>query len=202
MAISFATDCPIKPEIWHKLRTYIRSHSFGQPADIDDLTQDVFFHLLNKGALERLRDQAENEAHFLAMLCTTAKRHMIDLHRRRNSLKRNAGRNHLSLDSNHGSPLQIEAPESTNPRATLYARELETLVDECKSLVRQEYERIGKARVFEACHPSLDEPRSNNNGAQPLAERLGISKQAVHSHLKRMRCHYRDLVSTRLAEAA
>ena len=201
MNISFANNRPLQHKVWKRLRAYVRTHSFGQPADIDDLTQDVFHHLLQKGALDRLCEQATDEAHFLAMLCTSAKRHMIDCYRKRRALKRQAWQERVYLDADPDNPIDLEAPESNNPRAALCEQELRAIASECQQLVEEEYRRLGKPEIFEVCRPSLEDPR-RAKGIQHMASHLGLTRQSVHSHLKRMRHHYRKLVSSRLAEAA
>ena len=192
-------------ERYHKLwqLVYIQlamaSTRARSPHDLEDLTQDVFLHLLRKDALERLESKATDEAHFQAMVLVSAKRLHID-HIRKACAAKRGGRNQLvSLDVPNFSPPPCV---SRGPAEEAEHRELTALVKAAQSALRREYEgRKNAAAFYDTMEDYLLDPITSGDGAR-LAAKVNMSEGHFRVSVYRARRRFRNLLRAAYEKAA
>jgi RNA polymerase sigma-70 factor (ECF subfamily) len=171
---------------WYPLYAYVR-HRGLPPDQAQDLTQDLFARLLEKGVLAAANPSRGRFRAFLRAVCADFLANRRD---RENALKRGGGRIFIPIDPDDAEsryarePAHELTPERVFDRAwalTLLGRALERL--------REEYCAGGQAASFEALSPVLtDGPRAVSYAA--LAAGLGTTEGAVRVAVHRLRRRY------------
>jgi RNA polymerase sigma factor (sigma-70 family) len=180
---------------WYPLYVYVRRRGNG-PEDAQDLTQAFFAYLLEKQCLGRA-DPARGR--FRTFLLHALENFLANEWRREHRLKRGAGVKCLSLDSAQAEPRYTREPAVTMTPERAYARRWAlTVLNQVLTDLQQEYARTGHSRVFDELaellwgkDPSLSYAR--------IAERLGMTANAVYTAMHRLRERYRDRLHGELA---
>ena len=173
---------------------FIRQRGYSRE-DAQDLTQDFFVHLLEKGALGRadpLRGRFRNFLlgtldHFLA--------HAVE---RAGAGKRGGGCQWVFLDADTAEDrYQLAAPEGLTAEKLFDARWAAALVEAAFARLRGELEAEGKGHLFESLQGFLlgREEASYQQVASALSLSLGALKTAIH----RLRGRYRALLREEVA---
>jgi RNA polymerase sigma-70 factor (ECF subfamily) len=189
---SFASLCQA---YWFPLYAYARRRGHA-PEDAQDLTQAFFTRLMEKNWVASA-DQTKGR--FRSFLLTAMKHFLADEWDRERAQKRGGGVAPLALELAaaeaeyaHG-PVDAETPEHLFER-----RWAVTLLNQVLSQLRSEYERDGKAALFDSLHPTLVGERT----AQPYAElarSLDSTEAAIKSAVHRLRQRYRQLLREEIA---
>ena len=74
-----------------------------------------------------------------------------------------------------------------------------TVLDEVLGLLKQEFEKSGRAAVFEALSPYLQGERGLSHYAE-VGRQLGMTESAVKVGVHRMRLRYRELLRAVVAQ--
>ena len=125
---------------------FIRRRGYGRQ-DAQDLTQDFFVHLLDKGTLGR----ADSErGRFRNFLLGSLEHFLAHAAERAGALKRGGGCQWVSLDDNGAEDrYQIAAPEGMTAEKLFEARWAAALVEATLVRLRCEMESEGKGNLFE-----------------------------------------------------
>jgi RNA polymerase sigma-70 factor (ECF subfamily) len=162
--------------------------------DAKDLTQEFFVKFMERGGTEGFDPE---KGRFRSFLYAAVKHFMLQERRDRSRLKRGGGQLPFSLDQ-----LQDDgaAPggASTPPDQVFHQEWVATVLQEATAELREECRLAGKDahfRVFESYDLAESRPTY-----EELAQRLSISVNDVHNHLKQMRQRLRELIRAAVLE--
>ena len=185
-------------EAWAELyRTYcypvyafIRRRGHDRPR-AQDLTQDFFVHLLEKGTLGRADP---NKGRFRTFLLGALEVFLIDTARREGARKRGGNRRFVFLDDPDAAEkaYQLAAPAWETPEKLFDARWAATLLGAVFTRLRAEMARAGKERLFEALQDYV--VGAEDASYQQTAEALGLSLPALKTQIHRLRIRYGTLL--------
>ena len=173
---------------------FIRRRGHGRH-DAQDLTQDFFVHLLEKGALGRADPQ---RGRFRNFLLGALDHFLANADERARSAKRGGGCQWVFLDDDAAEDrYQLAAPEGMTAEKLFEARWAAALVEATFARLRGELESEGKGHLFEALKGFLlgGEEASYQQVADALSLSLGAVKTAIH----RLRGRYRALLREEVA---
>jgi RNA polymerase sigma-70 factor (ECF subfamily) len=181
---------------WYPLYAYARRR-LPTAEDAQDLTQDFFARLLEKGYLRQVDRQRGS---FRSFLLTAFKHFLAKERDRAHAQKRGGGRAHLPLDFQIGERrYQLEPTHSADAEALYERRWALTLLEQTLAQLRDELTRAGKGQLFEALKGTLtgeDAPRPYSE----LAQEMGMSTEAIKVTVHRLRRRYGELLRTEIAQ--
>jgi RNA polymerase sigma factor (sigma-70 family) len=180
---------------WYPLYVYVRRRGYG-PHDAQDLTQAFFARFLEKGSLN-LADPARGR--FRSFLLRSLQNSLADDWKRAHRAKRGGGAVEIPLD---GVAAEARyAAELTNPMTPERAYEQRwalTLLERVLERMREDYARVGKARLFETLQDFLWGPDGSASYAT-LARDLAMTEGALRVAVHRLRQHYRERLRAEVA---
>jgi RNA polymerase sigma-70 factor (ECF subfamily) len=165
--------------------------------EAQDLTQEFFARLLEKGAIG-LADPSRGR--FRAFLLTACKRFLVNQWHKARAVKRGGGQIPLSLDFESGeSKYVVEAVDSLTAER-LYERQWAlALLARVMERLREEFVNKNEVLHFE----QLKQFISGSKGTEAYgaaADALDISEGAVKVAAHRLRERYRDLLRSKIAQ--
>lgn len=170
-------------------------------SDAQDLTQD-FFVVLLEGNLLRRADPTRGR--FRSLLLKALQNFLIDAHEKRSAKKRGGGMSFVSWDDwmaeapSHLS-LSSRALESWTAERLFDVRWAATVVEHALARLREECERHGRRRVFEALRGLLSAERGDVK-YDAIAKSLGVEISVVKRLVHQMRQRYRELLREEVAQ--
>ncbi len=180
---------------WYPLYAYIRRRGYP-PEKAQDLTQDFFTRLLEKGLLA---EADPGRGRFRSFLRTVCAHYLANQRDRENTQKRGGGRPAVHIDA-----VQAEGRYASELAHELTAERIFdrswalTLLDRVFGQLRREYEEAGRETVFETLQVFLTE----DPGAVPyssVAQRLSMTRGAVRVAVHRLRRRYGDILRREIA---
>ena len=173
---------------------FVRRRGYG-PHDAQDLTQDFFVHLLEKGALGRADPQRGRFRNFLLGALEHFLAHAAE---RADAGKRGGGCQWVFLDDNTAENRhQLAAPEGLTAEKLFEARWAAALVEATFARLQGELEAEGKGHLFEALQGFLH--GRDDSSYQEVADRLNLSLPALKTTIHRLRGRYRALLREEVA---
>jgi len=173
----------------------------GYPVqDAEDLTQDFFVMILEKNWLKHADP---DRGRFRSLLLRTLQNFVGQAAEKRLAQKRGGREKFVSWDDwmaeapSHLS-ISAQALESWAPERVFDLRWAATVVEQALRHLREECERKGRLRVFDAMSNYLTAERSDISYAA-LALSLGIAETAVKKLLYRLRERFRELLRNEVA---
>ncbi len=179
--------------LWSQLYHYIQANQSCSAADAEDLTQEVFQHLLRKDRLNSMIELAIDENHLLCLLRKTAKNWLIDRYRR-------AKRRELSFVSLDDA-IEHRASTGSDPAQEASARELKALEERCQEEIRQSFLRRGNRALYHELQARLYSVRDRSDNYAHPAAKLGMTTCAFRAALSRFRRVYRNRIAQEWAAA-
>jgi RNA polymerase sigma factor (sigma-70 family) len=179
---------------WLPLYTYVRRRGCP-PHDAEDLTQEFFARILARNDVATVSPE---RGKFRAYLLAAINHFLSDEWDKARAQKRGAGRV-VHLDSAVAESLYAQGhADGLAPERLFDQRWAITVLEEVYRQLRQEYERNGKAILFEVLRFSLMGERSAVPYAD-LAGKLNLSEGAVKVAVHRLRQRYRQVLRERVA---
>ena len=180
---------------WYPLYAYVRRRGHGAE-DAQDLTQEFFARLLEKGWLEGIE---KNGSRFRSFLLNALNGFLANQYDRATAAKRGGGQPLLSLDAAQAEQLYALEPVTNETPEKIFDRRWALTVLDCAwTSLRTETSATGKGQHFELLNPFLSrEPESGEYAA--VAEKLGMSAGAVSVSVHRLRQRYRECVRAEIA---
>ena len=163
--------------------------------EAQDLTQDFFVHLLEKGTLGRADPQ---RGRFRSFLLGALGHFLAHAAERARAKKRGGDCQFVYLDEEAAEArYQLAAPEGMTAEKLFDVRWAATLIDAALGRLRGELELEGKRRLFDTLHGFVvaGEDASYQQAADVLGLSLGALKTAIH----RLRSRYRALLREEVA---
>ena len=198
-----AGDDPALRNAWEALyRVYcypvyafIRRRGHSRPA-AQDLTQDFFVHLVEKGALSRADP---SKGRFRTFLLGALEYFLTDAVRRGNARKRGGGCRLVFLDDidTAEGAYQLASPAWETPERLFDARWAAALLGAVFARLREEMTRAGKEHLFEALQGYV--AGAEDASYQETADKLGFPLSALKSHIHRLRGRFGILLREEVA---
>ncbi len=180
---------------WYPLYAYVRRRGFPHEA-AQDLTQEFFARLLEKGGFESV-DPARGR--FRSFLLAACNHFLANEHDRATALKRGGCRPALPLEFDDAEGRYRREPaHDLTPERLFDRRWALALLEAVLGRLRREYEAAGKGRLFELLQGHL-----TGDAGRPYAEaaaELGVSEGSVKVAAHRLRGRYRDLLRDEIGQ--
>ena len=183
-------------DYWFPLYAFVRRRGHS-PEDAEDVTQGFMLHLI-EGPLLGRADQERGR--FRSFLLGALQHFLAKELRRQQTVKRGGKREIVSLDAEEGErrfarePADEVTPEVQFERSWAFA-----LLERVFARLRAEYERAGRAELFEKLEPYLA-GKESMPGYEQLARQVGQSPSGVGVSIHRMRRRYGDLLRDEIAQ--
>jgi RNA polymerase sigma factor (sigma-70 family) len=173
---------------------FIRRRGHGRH-DAQDLTQDFFVHLLEKGALGRADPQ---RGRFRNFLLGALDHFLANASERARSAKRGGGCQWVFLDDDAAEDrYQLAAPEGMTAEKVFEARWAAALIEATFARLREELELEGKGHLFGALQGFV--VGGKDASYQQVADSLSLSLGALKTVIHRLRGRYRTLLREEVA---
>lgn len=175
--------------------SFIRRHGRPRP-EAQDLTQDFFVHLIEKGTLRRADP---TKGRFRTFLLAALQYFLVDAARRAGALKKGGGGRFIFLDDPDAaeSDYQLAAPRWQEPEKLFEVRWAAALVNAAFVRLREEMTAAGKSAQFAALKDYV--AGAEDASYQATAESLGLSLAALKSVIHRLRGRYAALLREEVA---
>lgn len=181
---------------WYPLYAYIRRRGH-EPQDAQDLTQEFFARLLEKGFLKAVRQEG---GRFRWFLLSALKRFLINEWNREHAAKRCGLYAVVSLDEKTAEGrYRLELCDEATPDKLFDRSWAMTLLEEAQDRLRREYETGGRGLIFEQIKVFLSGDRAPHSHAE-VGTLLGMSEGAVKVAVHRLRQRYRDCLREQIAQ--
>ena len=178
---------------WFPLYAFVRRQGLSEH-DAQDLTQEFFARLLEKGWLQGV-DRARGR--FRSWLLAAMKHFLANEWDRNRARKRGGGAVLFSFDELDAESRLQHEPATDSAEKIYDRRWAMTLLDAVMARLRAEMAGAGKLAHFEALKFSLT---GEKNAYAEVGARLAMSEGAVKIAVHRMRERYRALLRSEIAE--
>lgn len=180
---------------WYPIYSFVRGKSSGHH-DAMDLTQGFFAHLLATNGLSTVHP---DKGRFRSFLLASVKNFMANEWRSRKAIRRGGDVHNFSFDDT-GIEQRYQSQLSLNCSPDeLYERNwISTLLSRVIELLREDYVRAGKEKLFDAIQPWLV-ANSERSPQAEIADQLGMSVGAITMSVHRLRRRYAELVRAEIA---
>ena len=180
---------------WWPLYGFVRRNGY-QPEEAQDLTQGFFQLLLERRDFDAVRRE---KGRLRSYLLTALKNFLGKAHRREMTVKRGEGRALVPLEELLSRERADFEPADTLSADRIYERRWAlTLLEEVLARLEQEYRTADNAALFDELKQLLgDEPDRPSQAA--IAQKLGMSENAVKQAFHRLRERYRALLREEIA---
>ena len=181
---------------WYPLYYYVRRLGHG-PEDAQDLTQEFFVRLMQKGYLEAANPE---KGRFRSFLLVALKRFLANEWDRANRLKRSPGRQLLSL-SEQDTELRYrhEPADPMTPEKAYERRWAMLLLDQALTRLQAEMTAAGKTQIFEELKPFLLGEKPESSYAE-ISRRVQMPSGTLRVTVHRLRHRYQELLRQEVAE--
>jgi RNA polymerase sigma-70 factor (ECF subfamily) len=184
---------------WRPIFSFVCRRGYSLQ-DAQDLTQDFFVRILERGWLQHADP---NRGRFRSLLLKSLENFLVNAAERTHTRKRGGQVKFVSWDdwmAAAPSQLSISAQviDSLPPERLFDLRWAVTVVEHALRRLREECERKGKRRLFHSLSSHLTAERDEVSFAQLSAE-LGIAESAVIKQLHNLRQRYRSLLRDEVA---
>jgi RNA polymerase sigma factor (sigma-70 family) len=180
---------------WYPLYAYVRRKGHD-PEQAQDLTQDFFARVLEKGLLA---EADPGRGRFRSFLRTVCMHYLANERDRRNAHKRGGGRQVISVDTimAEGRYAQ-ELADALTPDRIFDRSWAMTLLSRVLDRLRGEYDDAGRSTIFEELRTVLTEGAEADSYAT-IAQRIGMTEGAVRVAVHRLRRRYGLLLRSEIA---
>jgi RNA polymerase sigma-70 factor (ECF subfamily) len=183
-------------QYWYPLYAYVRGRGHS-PADAQDLTQEFFSQLIEKGFL-RIADP--NRGRFRVFLRASLQHFLCKEWTRAHRQKRGGGCHFVSLDDAHAEDRYRNEPaDGLSPDRLFDRKWAVSLLEQTFTRLRQECEASGKGRLFERAQPLLSGARAGLSYAE-LGASLGMSEGAFKVAVHRLRQRFGQILRESVAQ--
>ena len=178
---------------WYPLYAFVRRQGVS-PHDAQDLTQEFFARLLEKGWLGGVDRQ---RGRFRSWLLASIKHFLANEWDRSRAKKRGGGMAQFSFDELDAESRLAHEPATETAEKIYDRRWALTLLDQVMARLRTEMAGAGKLAHFEALKFCL---AGEKHAYAEVAARIAISEGAVKVAVHRLRERYRELLRAEIAE--
>lgn len=181
---------------WYPLYAFIR-RSGHSPHEAEDLTQGFFAHLFQRAWLDGVHQE---KGRFRTYLLRCLTNYLTNEWKKGNGATRRPPGGFTPLEPGAGEVRYVrELMDHETPEVAFQRRWVMTVVEDAKALLRAEYERGGKQRLYDRLESHLA-GRTDPGVHAGLAAELGMSEGAVRVHLHRLRKRFGELLRETVAQ--
>jgi len=182
---------------WYPLYVWVRRYGHS-PHDAQDLTQEFFARVLEKGWLH---GADREKGKFRTFLLVALKRFLVNEWERVRAQKRGGGVTVFSLEAPRAEDrYQAEPAAPEVPADRLYDRRWAlTLLEQAIGELRSEFERAGKLADFECLKAYLTAERGGIP-YEEIAQTLGMTEGGARVAVHRMRKRFREIFRAAIAD--
>jgi len=176
---------------WYPLYAFIRRQ--GRSAvEAEDLTQEFFARLLEKGYLQSVNPA---KGRFRSFLLASMRHFLANEWDRAKAAKRGGGRTQLALDFHSAEERYSLEPAHHLTAERLFERRYAlTLLQQVLDRLREEYIQSGRRDLVEKLKPCLTSATDANAGYAEAARELDMTEGPVKVAAHRLRRRYRELL--------
>lgn len=181
---------------WYPLYAYVRRRT-GDRTQSQDLTQEFFARMLEKGMLEAASPE---RGRFRSFLLVAMKNFLASQWEREQAIKRGGGKRVLSLDFDSGETrFSLEPAHGDTPERLFEKQWTLQLLELVMQRLQGEWAESGKSAQFEVLREFIAGPREGLSYAA-AATALDMSEDAVRQAASRLRKRYRELLREEVAQ--
>jgi RNA polymerase sigma factor (sigma-70 family) len=181
---------------WYPLYAYVRRRGYAHE-DAQDLTQGFLAQLLERDSFAHVD---RSKGRFRSFLLAAVNHFMADERERAAAQKRGGGRSNLSFDAVRAEQRYREqAVEERSPDKLFEHQWALALLDRVFVRLEQEFREEGKAEAFDQLRGFIVAGTSDVTYAQ-VAQKLGMTAEAVKKAVQRMRRRYQRLFREEIAQ--
>jgi RNA polymerase sigma factor (sigma-70 family) len=181
---------------WYPLYAYARRRT-GDIGQAQDLTQDFFARLLEKGTLEFA---TPDRGRFRSFLLTAMKNFLASAHEKDQAQKRGGSHKLLPLDFDAGeSKFRLEPAHELTPERLFERQWTLKLLELVLQRLEQEFAAVDKSQQFAVLREFIAGPHGEQTYAAAAAQ-LNQSEEAVRQSASRLRKRYRELLREEVAQ--
>jgi len=181
---------------WYPLYAFVRRCGHG-PQEAEDLTQEFFYRFLERNWLGSVHPSGGK---FRSFLLACLKHFLAKERQRANAQRRGGGCCVIPLDGQAAeNRYLLEPPDNVTPEV-LFERQWAVMVlERTYSLLKEQYARRGKGRLFEDLKGFLPAGKGSSSRAE-LAAKRGISADSLDVAIHRLRQRFGALLREELAQ--
>ena len=181
---------------WFPLYAFVRRQGHS-PHDAQDLTQEFFARLLEKGYLKAA---AREKGKFRTFLLVAIKRFLANEWDRQHAQKRGGFEPVVSIDQEQAeSRLDSEPAHGLQPDVLFDRQWATTLLERTMKRLHEEYVTTGRSKLFEFLRGAVARDESALSYAQ-IAAQLNLTEAAVKMAVQRLRARYREILRSEIVE--
>jgi RNA polymerase sigma-70 factor (ECF subfamily) len=175
---------------WYPLYAFARRQGIS-PSEAEDLTQNFFARLLEKGFLA---GADQEKGRFRTFLLTLFKRFRANEWNRQHTQKRGGFQTVVSIDAEWAESRFSAEPAHGEQPDVLFERQWAlTLLDQVMAQLQREYVESGHATLFEHLEACLVRGEAALSYRETAA-RLNLTEAAVKMAVRRLRARYREIL--------
>jgi len=180
---------------WRPLYAFVRRQGYGHE-EAEDITQGFFAILLERRDFDSLRAE---KGRLRSYLLVSLKHFLTDERRRAMAVKRGKGQPMIPLEDVLASAEESFEPSDRLTADRIYERRWAlTLLDHVFTQLRDEYRKADKGALFDWLKQLLpDEPGAPLQAE--IAERMGMTENAINQAFYRFRQRYQSLLREEIA---
>lgn len=181
---------------WFPLYAFVRRQGHS-PHDAQDLTQEFFARVLERGYL---KSATQEKGRFRTFLLVALKHFLANEWDRQHAQKRGGFVPVVSIDQELAeSRFAAEPAHQLQPDILFDRQWATTLLERTMKQLHEEYVTSGRARLFELLRDGIARDESALTYAE-IALRLNLTEAAVKMAVQRLRARYRDILRAHIAE--
>jgi len=181
---------------WPPVYAYVRRRS-GSVESAQDLTQEFFLRLLEKGTLAAA---CPERGRFRAFLLTSVKNFLSNERERTHAQRRRGGRLALTLDwGSVDSRRPFEPTDNLTPERRFEREWAVTLLERVVERLRDEFAAAGRAHDFDLLRPRLTGDAARGT-YDDIARELGCTADAARQAAHRLKKRYREFLRDEVAQ--
>ena len=189
--VALSTFCDL---YWYPLYAFARRRGHGAE-EAGDLTQGFFARLLEKNDLA---STAPSRGRFRTWLLAAFKHFLANDWDRSQAKKRGGGALDVSLDAtNAEGRYRVEPADRLTPEKLFTRKCADALLERVQAALRLDYEKKGKARLFEALKGTLGGEVARS---AELAVELGMTAVDVRQNVLRLKQRHEKLLRAEVAQ--
>jgi DNA-directed RNA polymerase specialized sigma24 family protein len=183
-------------QYWYPVYAYFRRRT-GSVDRAEDLTQGLFAHLLDG---EGVAAADRRQGRFRGFLIGCCRNYLVDRHRRSTAAKRGGAARRVPLDFAAAAERFGREPADGGDAEKRFLRSWAlTLLDGTAAAVRAEYDRVGRAALFDRLRTSLaGDPEAEKY--RSIGDEFGLTENAIKKAAQQLRQRFAVELRRRILE--
>ena len=182
---------------WYPVYAFLRRRGH-KPDEAKDLTQELFYRLIERRSLE-VADREKGR--FRSFLLACVQNLLAKQREKEHTLKRGGQYSFVPLDEVWAeSRYSAEPVDLMSPEKLFERRWALTLLDQAMEQLKREYTNAGKSAQFEALQVFLSGAKDSPNSYAEVGAQLNVGENAARQAAYRMRGRFGELLRMQVAQ--